>query len=315
MPRTTTIIQSFDRIAATIAALVIVGLAVFLLIRNQPIADPRLFFVMRVVLSLSAATLGASIPGFLNLKWSGRGLAARAGGALALFVLTFIFTPDLVKDQRDLGGAQINQHSEGPLSPNIVGNKGNITIQGDGGQKKKPAFIDAQCQPKILTTTPLAPGETLKVLQLWPLPEANGGGGLMDMFITNGNEFVWPKPSENFPFLNGYQCKITNYADAPVFNIDLALQEEFREIIRDSEQPNTMHTGQIKLSRRWPLNILKIDTGISNSFVFYIFNVSDNRVIVSLPEAVTLQIADNTPQDVRLIHSGPMDFWPQLAAR
>jgi hypothetical protein len=63
--------QSFDRIAATVAALVIVGLAVFLLIRNQPIADPKLFFVLRVVLSLSAATLGASIPGFLNLRWSG----------------------------------------------------------------------------------------------------------------------------------------------------------------------------------------------------------------------------------------------------
>jgi hypothetical protein len=140
MPRTTTneTIRSFDRLAATVAALVIVGLAVFLLIRNQPIADPRLFFVMRVVLSLSAAILGASIPGFFNLKWSGGGLVARAGGALALFVLTFVFTPDLVKDQRDLGGAQINQHSEGPLSPNIVGNKGNITVQGDSGQKKNP---------------------------------------------------------------------------------------------------------------------------------------------------------------------------------
>src|SRR5690242_7641652 len=49
----------FDRIAATCAALVIVGLAVFLLIRNQPIADPRLFLVLRVVVSFSAATLGA----------------------------------------------------------------------------------------------------------------------------------------------------------------------------------------------------------------------------------------------------------------
>jgi len=43
----------FDRIAATCAALVIVGLAVFLLIRNQPIADPRLFLVLRVVVSFS----------------------------------------------------------------------------------------------------------------------------------------------------------------------------------------------------------------------------------------------------------------------
>ena len=54
----------FDRIAATCAALVVVGLAVFLLIRNKEIADPRLFFVLRVVVSFATATLGATIPGF-----------------------------------------------------------------------------------------------------------------------------------------------------------------------------------------------------------------------------------------------------------
>jgi hypothetical protein len=123
-----------DRIAATCAALVIVGLAVFLLIRNQPIADPRLFFVLRVVLSFSAATLGASIPGFLNVGWSGGGLAVRAGGALALFVLTFVYTPNLASE----GGGfpvQINQKSEAPLSPPIVNNTGNIHIEGGNGQR------------------------------------------------------------------------------------------------------------------------------------------------------------------------------------
>jgi len=89
----------FDRVAATVAALVVVGLAVFLLVRNQPIADPKLFFVMRVVMSFSAATLGATIPGFLDIRWAGSGLAIRAGGALALFVLTFVYTPDVLPDQ------------------------------------------------------------------------------------------------------------------------------------------------------------------------------------------------------------------------
>src|SRR4051795_5304423 len=100
----------FDRIAATGAALLIVGLAVFLLVRNEKIADPQLFFVLRVVLSFSAATLGATIPGFLNVRWSGGGLAVRAGGALALFVLTFVYTPDLVRGQ-DTTTPNINQKS------------------------------------------------------------------------------------------------------------------------------------------------------------------------------------------------------------
>ena len=91
-------VTALDRAAAISAALVIVGLAVFLLVRNQPIADPRLFFVLRVVISFSAATLGAAIPGFLNVGWSGGGLAVRAGGALALFALTFVYTPNPATD-------------------------------------------------------------------------------------------------------------------------------------------------------------------------------------------------------------------------
>src|SRR5712671_7619399 len=98
----------FDRIAATCAALVVVGLAVFLLVRNEEIADPRLFFVLRVVLSFSTATLGTTIPGFLEIGWSGRGLAIRAGGALALFVLTFLYTPDLATKQGQGGHVTIS---------------------------------------------------------------------------------------------------------------------------------------------------------------------------------------------------------------
>ena len=93
----------FDRIAATCAALVIVGLVVFLLIRNEEIADARLFFALRLVLSFGAAVLGATIPGFLSVGWSGGGLTVRAGGALALFVLTYLYTPDLATKQ-DHGG-------------------------------------------------------------------------------------------------------------------------------------------------------------------------------------------------------------------
>jgi hypothetical protein len=117
---------SVDRFAATLAALVVVGLAVFLLVRNQPIADPQLFFVLRVVLSFSAAVLGATIPGFLDLRWSGGGLALRAGGALALFVLTFVYTPDLVRDQGGKtqttisapGGVAVGTNTNSPITFN-----------------------------------------------------------------------------------------------------------------------------------------------------------------------------------------------------
>ena len=38
-------------------------------------------------------------PGVSRLSWSGSGLAIRTGGALALFVLTFVYTPDVLADQ------------------------------------------------------------------------------------------------------------------------------------------------------------------------------------------------------------------------
>ena len=98
----------FDRIAATCAALVIVGLVVFLLIRNEQIADPGLFFALRLVLSFGTAVLGATIPGFLAIGWSGSGLTIRAGGALALFVLTYLYTPNLAMKQSQGGQVTIN---------------------------------------------------------------------------------------------------------------------------------------------------------------------------------------------------------------
>jgi hypothetical protein len=91
--------MQFDRIAATCAALAIVGLVMFLLIRNEEISDPRLFFALRLVLSFGTAVLGATIPGFLSVGWTSGGLTVRAGGALALFVLTYLYTPDLAASQ------------------------------------------------------------------------------------------------------------------------------------------------------------------------------------------------------------------------
>jgi len=110
----------FDRIAAVCAGLVIVGLVVFLLIRNEEIADPRLFLALRLVLSFSSAVLGATIPGFLAVGWSGSGLTVRAGGALALFVLTYLYTPDLATKQGLRAGA-----------PTISANCGSVATGGD----------------------------------------------------------------------------------------------------------------------------------------------------------------------------------------
>ena len=101
----------------------IVGLVVFLLVRNEEIADPRLFFALRLVVSFGVAVLGATIPGFLAVGWTGSGLTIRAGGALALFVLTYVYTPDLVTRQTPSvisapGGVAAGEIKNSPITVN-----------------------------------------------------------------------------------------------------------------------------------------------------------------------------------------------------
>ena len=50
--------------------------------------------VFRLILSLAAAGIAAMIPGFINIEiTSAKALLLRAGGALAVFVVTYFFNP------------------------------------------------------------------------------------------------------------------------------------------------------------------------------------------------------------------------------
>ena len=80
------------RVAVAIACLVVL-VVLFLVVRNQPFADPNLVLILRIVLSLAIGILGATIPGFLQVEYSAGGFMIRAAGALALFVITFFGTP------------------------------------------------------------------------------------------------------------------------------------------------------------------------------------------------------------------------------
>lgn len=91
------VFPTIERVIAIGIALVVVGLIVYLIIRNEPIADPDLVVPLRILLSFAMAVLGATIPGFLNLSWKAGGLTVRAAGALALFVFTFWATPQVLK--------------------------------------------------------------------------------------------------------------------------------------------------------------------------------------------------------------------------
>jgi hypothetical protein len=86
----------WEKITVTVAACAVLSLIAWLVIRNAPFNDPNLVVMLRIVLSLAIAALGAAVPGFLGVGVKASGVAVRAGGALALFVISFFFTPQVI---------------------------------------------------------------------------------------------------------------------------------------------------------------------------------------------------------------------------
>jgi hypothetical protein len=89
----------WEKITVVAIAGGIVLLVGWLVVRNEKFADPNLVVILRIIISLAVSVLGATIPGFLQIDWKGKGIVIRAGGALALFVLTYLLSPTVVKEK------------------------------------------------------------------------------------------------------------------------------------------------------------------------------------------------------------------------
>lgn len=81
--------QPWEKVAVFIFGIVFV-IVMFIIAIFFPHPSDFQIFVFRVILALAAAGVGAIIPGFILVKFSNY---VRAGGALALFVLIYLFNP------------------------------------------------------------------------------------------------------------------------------------------------------------------------------------------------------------------------------
>ena len=100
-------------------------LAIAVLLPNP---TPQQFMIFRIVIAVAAAGVAAVIPGLLAVNLSaGKKLAIRAGGALAVLVIVYFFSPaGLVTDPAP--PAPVTVTTEGDQSPGIAQNQGNMTI-------------------------------------------------------------------------------------------------------------------------------------------------------------------------------------------
>jgi hypothetical protein len=87
---------TWEKAFVYVSAAVIIIAILIISFRDKPFADKNVVVLLRIVLSLAIAVMGATVPGFLHVGLNKNGLLIRAGGALALFVITFFFTPTVL---------------------------------------------------------------------------------------------------------------------------------------------------------------------------------------------------------------------------
>jgi len=152
-----------------------------------------------------------------------------------------------------------------------------------------------------LASPPILPPEgRARVLDLYELPESNGGGGLSEISGKPGTDFAG-KTFENVPRFTR-QYRITNYSPSTMFNVSITLRLTFREATWNK---NEGRSDEVKIDRGWEITLPKIDPGPDRAFIFYAMNSGHCFVSVAFPDTATAQIAGaDSRQTVKLITPG-----------
>ena len=78
-------------VAFAFGAIIVVAILALAILFPEPTSFQ--YEVFRIVLAIACGGLAAVIPGFLTVRIDALGIAIRAGGALAVFILVYFFNP------------------------------------------------------------------------------------------------------------------------------------------------------------------------------------------------------------------------------
>ena len=116
------VISNWEKIAGLIFGVTFVTalLALSVLI---PEPSPTQYATFKTILAIAAAGVGGILAGTIHVEGSIQKWSLRAGGAIALFIIVFFFTPTLPED-----GDNIHQEIQGDNGTQIGVNPGVINI-------------------------------------------------------------------------------------------------------------------------------------------------------------------------------------------
>jgi hypothetical protein len=141
------------------------------------------------------------------------------------------------------------------------------------------------------------PGRTIHVVPLVLLPDSNYWSWVRRFEKLSGT--FWPYPTSRTRPHSVSRWKLTNYGNAPVFKVTLALKVDFREPV--SGKGTWKGSGKVIFSRIWIVDAEQIDAGRDTPFVFYAANLTHYYVKISTPERVIIEpLGETQRKEVRI---------------
>jgi hypothetical protein len=132
----------------------------------------------------------------------------------------------------------------------------------------------------VATSSPRTMPESGIIWTLQLQQDGNGGGSLGQLSGPPGGEMgTW--------FWEGYRCRVINYSDKPVANVEIVI-----DLITYAAIPveNGFHNGQQSAHKEITVRIPKIDSGKDNPFTFYILNMAKQFMEIRFLEKTKLTI-------------------------
>jgi hypothetical protein len=124
--------------------------------------------------------------------------------------------------------------------------------------------------------------------------QKNSSNGLAEMSAMPGLDYVLTRYGIR------HRCQITNYDNVPAIKASIELSLTFRKQNEDAGQPS-----ETTLVQNNSIKIGKLDSGATNSFVFYIANFSDDFVEVRFPNAATIhRLGESASKSVPITNNG-----------
>jgi hypothetical protein len=102
-----------------------------------------------------------------------------------------------------------------------------------------------------------------------------------------GEKWDWPDEWVKKWSTSNLKCTVTNYAAAPVFNVELPITVAFLKIERQPENPKNFNANRLLGTLTQAIEITKIDPGKDSPYIFYIQNQSRDLFQIQFSEPPT----------------------------